>query len=39
MMESQFGGKIRVLREKQNLYLRQVVSPLLETDMAHLIKN
>ncbi len=34
-MESQFGEKIRALREKQNLYLRQV-APLLEMDTAQL---
>jgi HTH-type transcriptional regulator, competence development regulator len=37
MMESQFGEKIRALREKQNLYLRQV-APLLEMDTAQLSK-
>jgi transcriptional regulator with XRE-family HTH domain len=36
-MESQFGQKIRILREKQNLYLRQV-APLLEMDTAQLSK-
>ena len=36
-MESQFGEKIRALREKQNLYLRQV-APLLEMDTAQLSK-
>ena len=36
-MESQFGEKIRSLREKQNLYLRQV-APLLEMDTAQLSK-
>lgn len=36
-MESQFGKKIRILREKQNLYLRQV-APLLEMDTAQLSK-
>jgi transcriptional regulator with XRE-family HTH domain len=36
-MESQFGKKIRELREKQNLYLRQV-APLLEMDTAQLSK-
>ncbi len=37
MMDSQFGEKIRALREKQNLYLRQV-APLLEMDTAQLSK-
>ena len=36
-MESQFGDKIRTLRELQNLYLRQV-APLLEMDTAQLSK-
>ena len=36
-MHSQFGERIRALREKQNLYLRQVV-PLLEMDTAQLSK-
>jgi len=36
-MNSQFGEKIRALREKQNLYLRQV-APLLEMDTAQLSK-
>lgn len=36
-MESQFGAKIRSLREEQNLYLRQV-APLLEMDTAQLSK-
>ena len=36
-MESQFGDKIRTLREKQNLYLRQI-APLLEMDTAQLSK-
>lgn len=36
-MESQFGQRIRVLRLKQNLYLRQV-APLLEMDTAQLSK-
>lgn len=36
-MESQFGEKIRALREKQHLYLRQV-APLLEMDTAQLSK-
>jgi transcriptional regulator with XRE-family HTH domain len=36
-MESQFGEKIRALREKQQLYLRQV-APLLEMDTAQLSK-
>jgi len=36
-MESQFGQKIRILREIQNLYLRQV-APLLEMDTAQLSK-
>jgi transcriptional regulator with XRE-family HTH domain len=36
-MKSQFGERIRELREKQNLYLRQV-APLLEMDTAQLSK-
>ncbi len=36
-METQFGNKIRTLRELQNLYLRQV-APLLEMDTAQLSK-
>jgi len=36
-MESQFGPKIRTLRESQNLFLRQVAS-LLEMDTAQLSK-
>ena len=36
-MNSQFGEKIRPLREKQYLYLRQV-APLLEMDTAKLSK-
>ncbi len=36
-MESQFGEKIRALREKQQLYLRQI-APLLEMDTAQLSK-
>ena len=36
-MKSQFGERIRALREKQNLYLRQV-APLLEMDTAQLSK-
>lgn len=36
-MNSQFGEKIRTLREKQYLYLRQV-APLLEMDTAQLSK-
>ena len=36
-MESQFGEKIRALREKQKLYLREV-APLLNMDMAQLSK-
>lgn len=36
-MKSQFGEKIRTLREKQHLYLRQV-APLLEMDTAQLSK-
>jgi len=36
-MNSQFGERIRSLREKQNLYLRQV-APLLEMDTAQLSK-
>ncbi|MBK9503948.1 MAG: helix-turn-helix transcriptional regulator [Bacteroidetes bacterium] len=34
-MNSQFGERIRTLREKQHLYLRQV-APLLEMDAAQL---
>ncbi len=37
MMESQFGQRIRSLREKQNLYLRQVASS-LEIDTAQMSK-
>lgn len=37
LMESQFGDKIRILREKQHLYLRQV-APFLEMDTAQLSK-
>ena len=37
IMESQFGVKIRALREAQNLFLRQVAS-LLEMDTAQLSK-
>jgi transcriptional regulator with XRE-family HTH domain len=36
-MESQFGERIRTLRESQKLYLRQV-APLLEMDTAQLSK-
>jgi len=36
-MKSQFGERVRSLREKQNLYLRQV-APLLEMDTAQLSK-
>lgn len=36
-MESKFGERIRTLRERQNLYLRQV-APLLEMDTAQLSK-
>ena len=36
-MNSQFGERIRELREKQKLYLRQV-APLLEMDTAQLSK-
>lgn len=36
-MNSQFGQRIRELRETQNLYLRQV-APLLEMDTAQLSK-
>jgi len=36
-MGSQFGEKIRALREKQHLYLRQV-APFLEIDTAQLSK-
>jgi HTH-type transcriptional regulator, competence development regulator len=36
-MDSQFGNRVRVLREKQKLYLRQV-APLLEMDTALLSK-
>ncbi len=36
-MQSQFGGKIRELREQQHLYLRQV-APHLEMDTAQLSK-
>ena len=36
-MKSQFGERIRTLREKQNLYLRQVAA-LLEMDTAQLSK-
>lgn len=36
-MESKFGDRIRTLRERQNLYLRQV-APLLEMDTAQLSK-
>ena len=36
-MSSQFGNKIRTLREKQNLLLRQVAS-ILEMDTAQLSK-
>ena len=36
-MKSQFGERVRTLREKRNLYLRQV-APLLEIDTAQLSK-
>ena len=36
-MESQFGERIRTLRESQNLYLRHV-APLLNMDTAQLSK-
>lgn len=36
-MKSQFGDRIRTLRAKQHLYLRQV-APLLEMDTAQLSK-
>ena len=36
-MNSQFGQRIRALREKQNMYLRQV-APLLDMDTAQLSK-
>lgn len=36
-MDSQFGSKIRSLREQRKLYLRQV-APLLEMDTAQLSK-
>jgi len=36
-MKSQFGDRIRTLREKQHLYLRQV-APMLEMDTAQLCK-
>lgn len=36
-MQSQFGERVRALRERQNLYLRQV-APLLEMDTAQLSK-
>lgn len=36
-MKSQLGERLRTLREKQNLYLRQV-APLLEMDTAQLSK-
>jgi transcriptional regulator with XRE-family HTH domain len=36
-MQSQFGERIRTLREQQHLYLRQV-APLLEMDTAQLSK-
>ena len=36
-MESQLGERIRALREKEHLYLRQV-APLLEMDTAQLSK-
>ncbi len=36
-MKSQFGERVRALREQQNLYLRQVAS-LLEMDTAQLSK-
>lgn len=37
MMESQFGIKIKTLREQQKLYLRQI-APILEMDTAQLSK-
>jgi transcriptional regulator with XRE-family HTH domain len=37
IMESQFGEKIRTLRENQGLFLRQV-APLLDMDTAQLSK-
>lgn len=36
-MKNQFGEKVRALREKQNLFLRQVAS-MLEMDTAQLSK-
>jgi len=36
-MGSQFGNRIRILREEQNLLLRQV-APMLEMDTAQLSK-
>ncbi|HEX8378862.1 MAG TPA: helix-turn-helix transcriptional regulator [Pedobacter sp.] len=36
-MESQFGSRIRMLREQRNLYLRQV-APVLEMDTAQMSK-
>jgi transcriptional regulator with XRE-family HTH domain len=36
-MNSQFGNRIRMLRGKQNLFLRQI-APLLEMDTAQLSK-
>lgn len=36
-MKSQFGERVRELRERQNLYLRQV-APILEMDTAQLSK-
>jgi transcriptional regulator with XRE-family HTH domain len=36
-MSSQFGNRIRILREEQNLLLRQV-APMLEMDTAQLSK-
>jgi len=36
--KSQFGERVREIKEKQNLYLRQV-APLLEMDTAQLSKN
>lgn len=36
-MESQFGEKIRALRDQQHLYLR-LVAPLIEMDTAQLSK-
>jgi len=36
-MNSQFGVRLRTLREKQNMYLRHV-APLLEMDTAQLSK-